>query len=369
MNDPELLRNTQASHDQANVQGHHTLSEILTQPAAWRAALEVIKSKQTALTELWREERCSDILVTGCGSTYYLSLIVAPLLQQLLGKRARAMPASELLLFPATVVPPDGNPLLVTISRSGSTSETIRAVEAYRQHQSGKALYIGCYADSVLAALSDLSLAVREGQEQSVAQTRSFSTMLVAAQATATLLTNKEELHTLDVLPSYGERLIVTYHSLARQLGQQPRFERFYFLGSGSRYGLACEANLKMKEMSLSIAEAFHFMEFRHGPMSMVNERTLVVGLLSDTARAYELAVLREMRALGGQTLVLSDQPVPVEAADYQVNFHAQLPCTNRGVLYLPVLQLLGYYRALKNGQNPDQPHHLTAVIILEPGS
>ncbi len=60
-------------------------------------------------------------------------------------------------------------------------------------------------------------------------------------------------------------------------------------------------------------------------------------------------AALREMRALGGQTLVLSDQPVPVEAADDQVNFHAQLPNTHRGVLYLPVLQLLGYYRALKN--------------------
>jgi glucosamine--fructose-6-phosphate aminotransferase (isomerizing) len=129
---------------------------------------------------------------------------------------------------------------------------------------------------------------------------------------------------------------------------------------------LACEANLKMKEMSLSVSEAFHFLEFRHGPMSMVDERTLVVGLLSEKAHADELAVLREMRTLGAQTLVLADQPLAEQEADYQVCFHSGLPETNRAVLYLPVLQLLGYYRAMKNGQNPDQPHNLTAVIVLE---
>jgi glutamine---fructose-6-phosphate transaminase (isomerizing) len=153
--------------------------------------------------------------------------------------------------------------------------------------------------------------------------------------------------------------------ALKRLFGQNTGFERFYFLGSGLQYGLACEANLKMKEMSLSVSEAFHFMEFRHGPMSMVNRRTLVVGLLSQKARSYELDVLRQMRALGGQTLVLADEAVPADAADYQVNFNSGLPGSKHGVLYLPVLQMLGYYRAVSNHLNPDQPHNLTSVVVL----
>ena len=349
--------------------GSHTLREILTQPTAWQAALREVAEKQAELKHLWNSSQFSEILVTGCGSTYHLSQAAAPMLQKQLGIRARPLPASELLLFPETIIAPGTGSLLFTISRSGRTSETIQATRAYKRSQQGPVLTISCYGDTELGALSDLALIIPEGQEQSVVQTRSFSAMTVAAQAAGAILADERQFQAMQALPALGEQLIATHHKLARQLGEDERFERFYFLGSGLQYGLASEANLKMKEMSLSYSEAFHFLEFRHGPMSMVNERTLVIGLLSDSARAQELAVLREMRALGGQTLVLSDQPVQVEAADYQVNFHAQLPDTNRGVLYLPVLQLLGYYRALKNGQNPDQPHHLTAVIILEPDS
>lgn len=348
----------------------YTLAEILTQPRAWQAALDRVAQAQNALRKLWQEKRFTELLVTGCGSTYYLSLAVAPLFQQQLGCRARAVPASELLLFPETVMPANECPLLITISRSGRTSETIRAARAYQTSQpQGFVLNLGCYGETDLVALSNLALTVEEGQEQSVVQTRSFSAMLVTAQAAVAALGDETQLERMQVLPTCGEQLISTYHDLARQLGQQTSFERFYFLGSGLHYGLACEANLKMKEMSLSISEAFHFMEFRHGPMSMVDEHTLVVGLLSQSARDYELAVLREIRALGARVLALAEDPVPAQDVDYQVSFHSGLPESQRSVLYLPVLQLMGYYRARARGQNPDQPHNLTAVVVLDAGS
>ncbi len=344
----------------------HTLYEILTQPVAWRAALAEVEAKQDLITALWSSGQFSEILVTGCGSTHYLSQAVAPLFQQELGIRARPMPASELLFFPETLTVPDSRPLLFTISRSGHTTETIRAAQAFKQKYAGQEVVtVGCYPESELVALSNLALVVSAGQEQSVVQTRSFSAMLVTAQA-AVALAHEGRLEAMQTLPVLGEQLIAAYHELAQQLGQDKQFERFYFLGSGLQYGLASEANLKMKEMSLSISEAFHFMEFRHGPMSMVNEHTLVVALLSDTARDYELTVLREMRALGARVVILADQPVADSEGDYRVIFNSGLPETQHGVLYLPVLQLLGYYRARANGQNPDQPHNLTAVIVLE---
>lgn len=369
MNNPKQDGSLPARHVSTDQPAEHTLQEILTQPQAWQAALDRVAQAQAALKKLWQEKRFSDILVTGCGSTYYLSLAAAPLFQQQLARRARAMPASELLLFPRAVMPSDNCPLLVTISRSGRTSETIRAAQAYKASQpDGFVLNIGCYGETDLVTLSDLALIIEEGQEQSVVQTRSFSAMLVAAQAVVAVSDEQFPLAQMQVLPTSGEQLISTYHSLARQLGEHTSFERFYFLGSGLQYGLACEANLKMKEMSLSHSEAFHFMEFRHGPMSMVNEHTLIVGLLSQTASVYELAVLREMRALGAQVLALTEHPVSAQDADYQVCFRSGLPETQRSVLYLPILQLMGYYRAIARGQNPDQPHNLTAVVVLEAG-
>ncbi len=160
-------------------------------------------------------------------------------------------------------------------------------------------------------------------------------------------------------LPRNGERLIKVYEPVARELGENVTTDRFYFLGNGTRYGLACEANLKMKEMTLTHSEPFHFMEFRHGPMSMVTEKTVIVGLTSDKNGKHEMAVLKEMEALGGHLFTLGE-------SGRDVTFASGIPESVRGVLYLPVLQLLAFYRAIAKGLNPDRPAHLTAVVKLD---
>src|SRR6185369_17077038 len=116
-------------------------------------------------------------------------------------------------------------------------------------------------------------------------------------------------------LPKVGARLIAKYESYAKAIGENLSFDRFYFLGSGIRYGLACEVNLKMKEMTLTHSEPFHFMEFRHGPMSMVNENTVVIGMLSDANRMQEAKVLSEMAELGARVASLGESDADVAFA------------------------------------------------------
>ncbi len=159
--------------------------------------------------------------------------------------------------------------------------------------------------------------------------------------------------------PPAGRRVIERCQPLAQELGQDPGLERFYFLGSGARYGLACEASLKMKEMSLSYSEPFHFFEFRHGPMSMVNAQTLVVGLLSEANQQHEAQVMTEMGALGGRLMTLGE-------AGARLSFESGLPEALRGVLYLPLLQLLAFQRARSRGLNPDSPANLNMVVHLD---
>jgi len=336
--------------------GEFTYHEIITQPEAWAAALEVLKDQRPEIGSIWRKD-FAQILFTGCGSTYYLSLAAAALTQELTGIPARGLPASELWLHPQACYPRSGRVLLVAVSRSGETTETLRACQAFKQGLYGKLVTVSCYADMPLAKMGDLNLVFPSGQEQSVAQTRAFSTLYLACAGLAAFWSG----HGPEVfigLPEAGLNVIEAANSPARLLGQDQSLDRFYFLGSGPRYGLACEISLKMKEMSLSHSEPFHFPEFRHGPISMVTPGALIVGLLSETNRAVEMAVLEDVRALGGRSLTISE-------GSSDLSFASGMQEAFRNVLCLPVGQLLAFERSLAKGLNPDRPTNLDSVVKL----
>lgn len=339
---------------------HHTYNEITTQPAAWQEAIEVVRRSRDGLEAL-RHTDFDQVLYTGCGSTYYLSQAASTLLQDLAGQRSSALPASEILLYPRRAYP-EGvrNTLLIVSSRSGQTTETLRAVETFRREGRGTVVVITNYPDSSLAGLADITLAVPGGQEIGVAQTRSFAAMYVANTAFNTILAGRADLlNALDGLVPAGERLIRNFEAIAERLGADRSLRHFFYLGSGPNYGLACETSLKLKEISLSVSEPFHFLEFRHGPVALVEQDTLVIGLLSEVYRHYEEPVLSEVRSLGGRTLALAE-------AEADVAFNSGLPEPVRGVLYLPILQLLAYYRAVASGRNPDTLKNLPPFIELD---
>lgn len=329
-----------------------TYREIKSQTEAWGQALDV-----TDGVKLPNAADYEQVIFTGCGSTYYLSLAAAALYQELTGCGARAIPGGELLLNSRTLLT-DQKTLLVAISRSGRTTETIKAVEKFRAERRGQVFVISNY-DTVLSRLADVHIVVTKGQEESVAQTRSFASMYVAVTALCVRMAGREDLvKAMERLPHVGNSIMSDYESFANEMGSNLDFDRFYFLGSGIRYGLACEANLKMKEMTLTHSEPFHFLEFRHGPMSMVNQNAVVVGMLSETNRVHEAKVLSEMEELRGTVASLGESEADVE-------FKSGIPESVRGVLYLPVLQLMAFYRSLAKGLNPDRPNNLTAVVKL----
>jgi glucosamine--fructose-6-phosphate aminotransferase (isomerizing) len=114
-----------------------------------------------------------------------------------------------------------------------------------------------------------------------------------------------------------------------------------------------------MKEMSLSHSEPFHFLEFRHGPQSMVDESTLMVGLLSDRNQAQEAAVLEQMGGRGARLFSLGETGA-------SCSFASGLSEAARNVLFLPAGQALAFERALSRGLDPDRPHNLDAVVVLD---
>lgn len=346
--------------------GQHTLREIVSQPYGWRKAYEQLVARREEIVAAWTKAQPKQILVTGCGSTHYLAQSAAALLQSLTGVPARGLPASEIALFSDQVLYRPEETLLLAISRSGTTTETAAAMDKFRA-LGGKTVWgITCYPDTPVAQESDFTLLTDMAQEQSIAQTLSFSTVLFSAQGLAATIGN-HDLSPLGEVPDACERLIESTFGFATHWGTEPGVERFFFLGSGMRYGIACEAMLKMKEMSITHSEAYHFLEFRHGPKALVDSNTMVVGMVGPEHFQHEAAVLNEMAEMGGKTLAIA--PGRDKAGHVTVHLPDNLPPWTMPVLYLPVVQGMAHARSMEKGLDPDNPRNLSAVVYLERNS
>ena len=347
--------------------GEFSHREIVTQAESWQCAIDASVSLQARLLPLLEHGRREGIVFCGCGSTHYLAQFAAPFFQRATGVACRGVPSSELALQTDTLLPADARPLIIALSRSGDTSETIMAVEKLAR-RGCPALTVSCYDETPLSAASELTLAIPAGQERSFAQTRSFAGMLVAVQTCAALLAGDEALLAeLRQLPGLAAGLIARAEPLAQTIGTDETIKRITYLGSGARYGLAAEATVKMKEMSLSLAEPYRFMEFRHGPISLVDGEHLVVGLLSEEMLAYELAVLQDLKARGARLLAVAPTTAGLgDVAEQVLSLNAPVSEAARAVLYLPLLQLLGYHRSMGRGLNPDRPRNVVMAIQLD---
>lgn len=257
----------------------------------------------------------------------------------------------------------------ISISRSGTTTETLWALEQFRKlSPSGKVVTITTQPESPLASSADYLLSADAAQEQSVAQTRSFTSMFILSQCLGGILAGDEAVvERLQKLPPALESLIDRSGALAKTLGEDDSLQRFFFLGGGPNYGLACEAMLKTKEMTRSWSEAFHPLEFRHGPMSVVDDHSLVVCFVSDSEQEAEVRVVRDMQKLGARILVLTEDASQADwsGIEYVVELKSGLKEWERGALYLPFIHWMDYYRTLAKGLDPDQPTNLSAVVEL----
>jgi glutamine---fructose-6-phosphate transaminase (isomerizing) len=333
------------------MQSSYTYREILTQMDAWKDALQTVGNQADAIQNLWQQGSYQYLIFTGCGSTYYLSQIAASLFQAKLPIFMRAVPASELLLRPESIYLQEKRTLLVTISRSATTTETVQAARNFINQQRGDLMVVSCYGDKPLNDLASLNLVAQEGQELSVVQSRSFSSMLLMIEQCLCVIAGEAVQAGIFKETNFVESAL----EFAKAHIDPERFSRYFYLGSGARYGLACEASLKMKEMSLTSVEAFHPLEFRHGPKSMVDEQTVVIGLLGKEGFNAEMAVLKEVKALGATVFAIGANP----ECDFQ------LP--DKSIVYtMPILQALALQQAVSKGLDPDHPRHLEQVVYLD---
>ncbi len=349
--------------------GAHTLAEILSQPRCWRECLKALDEQGEFARAQKRFAAQADWLFIGCGSSYYIAQAAAASWTHLTGRRARAIPASDVLLFPSIVLNGSRPCQPVLISRSGHTSEVLKAAEYLELKENIRTLAISCATHQPLEEISTATLYLLPADEKSMVMTRSFTSMLLGLQSLAAAIGGQAAFaQALRKLPDLASAVLEPLERRVQDFVRSHDFADYVFLGQGPFFGVASEAMLKVMEMSCSYARCFHALEFRHGPKAIVSPETLVTFLLSESGFEAEREVLEEVKSLGGVTLVVANSADAStrRAADFLVELHLDVPEYARLAAYLPAGQLLGLYTGLRKGFDPDRPRNLSRVVILD---
>lgn len=290
-----------------------------------------------------RAELGTRYAVVGCGTSFYLAQAIAAALNAQ-HMAAVAVPGHEWSIRPHHYAT---DPVtVIAVSRSGESSETVQAVRA-SQARGSKVIALTCEPDSTVAGLADIALVATTHPDEGIVMTASASLLLLLGLQFAGI-----ELD-LPALCAMAEDTLE-----AMQTANLDRFgerQHLVFLGGGPLYGVASEGALKSQEMSCTVTQVFHPLEYRHGPISLADETMAVIMLYGADDAAAEAKVIADVRALGAYIIGFGgpgDVTLPNPA-----------PTALGGLVALPALQLLGERLAVMRGLDTAAPRHLTKVV------
>ncbi|MCH8542200.1 MAG: glutamine--fructose-6-phosphate transaminase (isomerizing) [Alcanivorax sp.] len=358
---------------------HFMLKEIFEQPAALQRTLEGRIQSPEALAHLLGERtamlsRVRNVQIIACGTSYHAGMVARYWLEDLADVSCQVEVASE-FRYRNHVVPE--NTLLVTISQSGETADTLAALRgATSEHYIGRLAV--CNVDSSsLVRESEMALLTRAGPEIGVASTKAFTTQLAAllllvlatARARGVSDDRLEAILTdMRQLPSLTEqalRLDGAIHELSKDFVEK---HHTLFLGRGTQYPVAMEGALKLKEISYIHAEAYPAGELKHGPLALVDKDMPVVAVAPNDELLEKLkSNLQEVRARGGELYLFADHHAELSDAEgFTVLTMPKVPEYLAPIIYTIPLQLLSYHVAVMRGTDVDQPRNLAKSVTVE---
>ena len=360
---------------------HFMLKEIHEQPAVLAATLEGRVSARQVLPEAFgtaapdRFAAVEHVHVVACGTSYHAGLVARYWLEDWAGIPCQVEVASE-YRYRHVVVPQ--NTLLVAISQSGETADTLAALAQARDAGYLDTLAICNVAASSLVRATGLALLTRAGPEIGVASTKAFTTQLVAlqllciaiARAKGRLAAAREAelVAALQTLPALARSVLALDPQIEATFDGFADKHHALFLGRGVHYPIALEGALKLKEISYIHAEAYPSGELKHGPLALVDADMPVVAVAPNNELLEKLkSNLHEVQARGGELFVIADRDAGfANQAGITVVSLPHVPASLTPMIYTLPLQLLAYHVAVLKGTDVDQPRNLAKSVTVE---
>jgi glucosamine--fructose-6-phosphate aminotransferase (isomerizing) len=357
---------------------HFMQKEIFEQPRAVSDTLASVASVAPGLfgEDAERELRNTrSVLILACGTSYYAGLVGRFWIEELAGIPCSVEIASE-YRYRASV--PDANALVVVISQSGETADTLSALKHAQSLGQGSTLAICNVASSALMRMTRLRFLTHAGVEIGVASTKAFTTQLCALFLLSLVLgklrgrlkpqEESNHLKALRQLPTALGAVLALEPSIIAWAQRFAAKEHALFLGRGLHYPIALEGALKLKEISYIHAEAYPAGELKHGPLALVTAEMPVVTVAPNDALLEKLkSNMQEVRARGGELYVFADADTRISSSE---GTHVVRLPEHYGllspILHVVPLQLLAYHTALARGTDVDKPRNLAKSVTVE---
>ena len=357
---------------------HFMQKEIFEQPRAIADTLEGVIAATPALFGDGAEEvfsRIDSLLILACGTSYYAGLTAKYWLEAIAKLPTQVEIASEYRYRESV---PDPKTLVIVISQSGETADTLAALKHAQALGMNETLAICNVASSAIVRLTKLNYLTRAGVEIGVASTKAFTTQLTAlflltlslAKLRGKLPSDAEAaaLRNLRHLPAALQAVLALEPQIIAWAGEFARKEHALFLGRGRHFPIALEGALKLKEISYIHAEAYAAGELKHGPLALVTDQMPVVTVAPNDVLLEKLkSNIQEVRARGGQMYVFADADTHISSSDgikvirLPEHYGALSP-----ILHVVPLQLLAYHTALARGNDVDKPRNLAKSVTVE---
>jgi len=357
---------------------HYMQKEIFEQPRAISDTLEAVDRIDPALFGEGAAELLAGVdsaLILACGTSYYAGLTAKHWLESIAGLRTSVEIASEYRYRDSV---PNPRSLVVVISQSGETADTLAALKHAQSLGMTTTLGIINVPTSAMARATKLRFFTRAGVEIGVASTKAFTTQLVAlfilaltmAKLRGRLARDQEQvdLRALRHLPAALQAVLALEPQVVAWAEQFARKENALFLGRGLHYPIALEGALKLKEISYIHAEAYPAGELKHGPLALVTEQMPVVTVAPNDSLLEKLkSNIQEVRARGGQLYAFADADTHIQSSP---GLHVIRMPEHYGplspILHVVPLQLLAYHTAVARGTDVDKPRNLAKSVTVE---
>ncbi len=359
---------------------HYMLKEIYEQPSAVADTLEGRISGNKILEETFglnaKEifDNVQGVHIIACGTSYHAGLVARHWFETLANVPCSVEVASEFRYRKPVV---RNNSLIVTISQSGETADTLAGLKEARRLGFGQSLTVCNVPESSLTRESDLTLLTRAGPEIGVASTKAFTTQLVALMLLVIAvgrrhgIDDKKEIalvKQLEALPAKIDQVLKMDAEIKDVSEMFADKRHALFLGRGLHYPVAMEGALKLKEISYIHAEAYPAGELKHGPLALVDSEMPVISVAPNNDMLEKLkSNLQEVKARGGELFVFADEKSNF-AAEENIHVLNVVECEDETspIIHTIPLQLLSYHVAILKGTDVDQPRNLAKSVTVE---
>lgn len=359
---------------------HFMLKEIFEQPNAIAETLEGRLGKNKVLDACFGPnaikifDKIKSVQIIACGTSYHAGLVGKYAIESVTNLPCNVEVASE-FRYRTVVVQPDT--LLITISQSGETADTLAALRKAKKIGFEHTLAICNVPESSLVRESELSLMTRAGPEIGVASTKAFTTQLVAILLLVIVLsrrfnmpaeTEAQVVNQLRRLPGIIDEVLKLDDEIKEMANDFADKDHALFLGRGMHYPIALEGALKLKEISYIHAEGYPAGELKHGPIALVDKNVPIVAVAPNDNLLDKLkSNLQEVKARGGKLYVFADKGTNLKSEEgIKVIEVAPLDIAISPIIFSVPLQMLAYHVAILKGTDVDQPRNLAKSVTVE---